>query len=285
MTRTKNPESATEQKKSCTMNRFEERDSVILNNNGQKIFGVIHKPLIHKPPYPVVLMCHGLGGHKSGKYRLYVHLSQALSQKGIASFRFDFRGSGDSEGDFQDMTIETEVSDALIALDYLRKDKDLDSSRIGIFGRSFGGIVSLRAAYRHGNIKSMALWAPIFNGDQWREKWHIVQTHDLSPEHREEMMRVNGLVPGRHFFEQLFALKLDNEIDALSHLPLLHVHGEKDTIVNLSHAERYHEFRRHAQAESKFILLPHSDHDFSFVPEQRQVLEETVKWFDKTLNH
>ena len=61
------------------MSLYEDRESVVLENKGQKIFGIIHKPKV-SGPIPAVLMCHGLGGHKTGKYRMYVLLAEKLSE-------------------------------------------------------------------------------------------------------------------------------------------------------------------------------------------------------------
>src|SRR5262249_949470 len=154
---------------------------------GQKIFGVIHRPLnVKKSPF--VLMCHGLGGHKVGKGRLYVHLAEKLVSVGIGALRIDFRGSGDSEGDFSQMTIDSEVSDALVALNYLKNDPLIDSERIALFGRSFGGVVAILAAQRFSQIKSIVLWAPVFGSEQWKEKWLKVHAAPISPEQRNSLL-------------------------------------------------------------------------------------------------
>ena len=205
------------------------------------------------------------------------------TQLGIGALRIDFRGSGDSEGEFSDMTIESEVSDALVAFNYLKSDPEVDNSRLGLFGRSFGGLVAVKTAFREGNIKSLALWAPMYSGDQWREKWQVVQTTPLSQEEKYNMMRVNGLIPGRNFFEELFRTRLDVELKALQKLPMLHIHGEQDVIVNLSHADHFNLHRKEAEGLTKFLRLPRSDHDFSHPEEQAIALEETMNWYKNTL--
>lgn len=264
------------------MEAQETRESVVLKNHGQKIFGVIHRPLVSSP-HPAVLICHGLGGHKSGKYRLYVHLAEMLARIGIGCLRIDFRGSGDSEGKFSDMTIEGEISDALAALDFLKHDRLVDSSKIGLFGRSFGGVIAVSAASRYRDIKSLALWAPVYSGDQWRDKWMMVQSNQLPDDHKEKLMRINGMLPGPHFYQQLFGLKLESDLASLDKLPLLHIHGELDETVNLSHAECYQTFRRNAKGKSQFLRLKKCDHDFSHPQEQEIALNETTLWFQKTL--
>lgn len=264
------------------MHKFEERTSIVLENEGQKIFGILHRP-IQKNPVPIVLICHGLAGHKAGRYRIYVLLSEKLSQAGIASLRIDFRGSGDSEGNFSDMTLESEVSDALSALKYIEKDKSLDKNRIGLFGRSVGGMVALITACQYKNIKSIATWAPLFDGDQWKEEWHLLQAPHISEETRMMRMRVNGQVPGSNFFKQLFTIQMQQKLAELAHVPFLNIHGEQDKIVITEHANRYKKSREKAHGQTKFILLPESDHDFTDPKEQNIALKETTQWFVHTL--
>lgn len=264
------------------MIKFEERESIVLENEGQKIFGIFHYP-IAKGPYPTVLMCHGLAGNKTGRFRLYVHLAERLSKLGIASLRIDFRGSGDSEGHFSDATIGSEVSDAIIALNYLRNQPDVDKSKIGIFGRSVGGTVALITAQKSGPIKSLAIWAPLYDGTQWQKLWNYLHSPGVDEETRLEKMKVNGQVPGDQFFHELFSMRMENHLKDLIEIPLLHIHGEKDMIVTTTHADSYVQARQAAKGTNKFIRFPQSDHDFSHTKEQLMALDETSTWFLKTL--
>lgn len=264
------------------MHSFEERESIILENQGQKIFGILHRPF-SQSKCPAILICHGLAGNKTGKSRLYVFLSQKLAENGIASLRIDFRGSGDSEGDLSEMTLETEVSDGLQALAFLKHFPHIDPKRIGLFGRSVGGMVALIAARRYGQIKSLATWATPFDTHQWEEQWEVAHAPQTSQEQRLSMMRFNGQLPSYTFFKQLFACRITDELAALDHIPLLNIHGEKDQIVTVEHALRYKKLREHAKARSEFIRLPGSDHDFSHLQEQQIAIDKTCHWFFNTL--
>jgi len=266
------------------MNKLEIREHIILESEGQKIFGVIHRPTnTQETKTPAVLMCHGLGGHKIGKHRLYVEFAERLAQTGITVLRFDFRGSGDSEGQFAEMTIESELQDALVALDFLQHDSCVDSTRIGIFGRSFGGVVSILAASTIGGIKSLALWAPLFSGDPWRNLWQMMQTKAISEKQSQALMQVNGVRPGLKFFEQLFQLNLAKQMDDLQDVPFLHIWGEKDQVVSSYHAEKFQEMRQRAAGKSQFIQYSNSDHEFSDSIERYKALEQTLIWFQDTL--
>jgi len=265
-----------------TNKKFENREAVVFENEGTKIFGILHRPIGEQNP-PVVVFLHGLAGHRIGKHRMYVQLSECLSQVGIASFRFDFRGSGDSEGEFGQMSLQGEIGDALASIDFLSQMPDLDLGRLGIFGRSFGGVVAVYTAHRCGRAKSMALWAPVFNGKQWETQWEMVQTQQIDEKQRHEMMRINGQLPSLSFYQDLFSMNLEAELQALQKIPFLIIHGEQDPIVGIHHSEQYLGQRKNGNAETKFIRLAHSDHDFTHPDEKLHAINRTCQWFAKTL--
>lgn len=264
------------------MQKFEERELVEFNNQGTKIFGVLHRPL-GEINAPVVMFCHGLAGHRIGKHRMYVMLAECLSRVGIASFRFDFRGSGDSEGEFADMSLQGEVSDAVKAFEFLSIQKHIDPRRIGVFGRSFGGAISIIAAHQFGGIKSVALWAPVFNAEQWEEQWEMFETHQIDEKTRHDLMRINGQLPSVDFYKEMFSMNLSDEVRALNDVPMLLIHGEKDPLVGIEHSERYLELRDDTSATTRFIKLEHSDHDFTHPEEKLHAINMTCQWFAKTL--
>lgn len=265
------------------MRKFEIREPVIFENQGQKIFGVYHRP-VGTLKGPAVLMCHGFAGTKSGRFRACVSLSEKLAEYGIASLRFDFRGSGDSEGTISEMTIESEVSDAHLAMIHLLKMPEVDPTRIGCFGRSLGGVITLLNAKDFPQVKSLALWAPTFNALQWQEKLVSGGLHlALESSKGDELVPFAGNIINMNFLRQFFCLKLENELAHFDSSPLLHIHGEKDNVVSIAHADLYDKARKQAQATTKMIRYPNSDHEFSDPHERFLAIEETARWFEITL--
>lgn len=265
------------------MEKFETREWAIFENHGQKLFGMIHRPLI-SGPVPAVVMCHGFAGNKVGRHRIYVQLAQSLAKAGIASLRFDFRGSGDSEGEFADMTIEEEVSDAMQALDFLRKDRQVDSSRIGLLGNSFGGAIAVLAAHRDQNVRSLVLLAALFNCSAWKKRWELMLANKADDVARREVMRImEGHAPGPGFVAGFFQLDLERQLADLQDIPILHIHSEKDERVGIDQAEQYRRCREHAKAETRWIRLQQSDHDFGNSEERALLVQETAQWFSRTL--
>lgn len=263
------------------MEQVEIRDEVTLLNGGQKMFGVVHRPVGVKRA-PVVLMCHGFAGTKVGRYRIYVRLAEALARRGVASMRIDFRGCGDSEGEFQRTTLSGQVEDAMLALKWLGEDEGIDISRLGVMGRSLGAPVAVLTSGRNGGVKSLALWAAVFDGKPWAEVWqHAKRTEngDIPP----GTVIFQGQLASQELFSEFMALDMKKELKVLDRVPLLQIHSEIDELVPLSQADEYRTCRENAKAQSEFIRLAASNHDCSDYHEQELSIAKTAEWFEKTL--
>src|SRR5947207_1670212 len=94
---------------------------------GQKVVGVLVLP-DSSGPHPVVLGLHGFRGNKSN----LADAALELSRVGVACLRIDLRGNGDSEGLFEDMTLEGNLDDAKCALAFCASRGDLDLSRFSL---------------------------------------------------------------------------------------------------------------------------------------------------------
>lgn len=266
------------------MQQVEIRDAITLENQGEKIFGILHRPITDQSvPAPAIVICPGFAGNKCGKFRMFVTLGKELAKKGIAVFRFDYRGAGDSEGEFQDITLEGKISDTLKCLNFLANDPQIDSSRLGILGRSLGGAIAILTAGRFPSIKSLALWAPVFRSDPWRELWDSFQSHQKLDRAKQEILsNLPANIPNLEFLSQFFKLDMEQELTNLKKIPLLHIHGEQDQVVKIQHAKDF-EVARSGLDNTRFIQLPKSDHDFSDPKEQSIAIRETCEWFEKTL--
>lgn len=268
------------------MQKFEERESITLVNQGKKIFGIFHLPLNSTVPVPAVVVCPGFAGNKSGKYRVFVEIAQELARQGVAVLRFDYRGAGDSEGEFNEITIDSQVSDAIACLNLLRKDSRIDSSRLGLLGRSLGGMITVLSANEFQQIKSIALWAPVFSSDPWKKMWETLSFASLETMKKGVMPHLPPnipTIPSVQFLKQFFQIDLQKELQKIRHIPLLHIHGKADEFVKFEHAQAY----EHACKENgitRFIALQNSNHDFSNDEERKVAIEETCRWFMQTLN-
>ncbi len=119
--------------------------------------GMLHRPAATDPA-PVVMLLHGFTGQHIEDQRLFVQFARCLADAGFVVLRFDFYGSGDSDGEFDEFTLRTEVADAAAALDWLAGQPGLDMNRIGVVGLSMGGGVTALLAGQDQRVKAAVFW-------------------------------------------------------------------------------------------------------------------------------
>jgi predicted acyl esterase len=76
------------------------------------------------------------------KRKLFIDEARILKQIGMATFRYDKRGCGKSEGDFNTTGLFDLVDDARMALRWLRSLPEIDSERVGVLGQSEVAIIA-----------------------------------------------------------------------------------------------------------------------------------------------
>lgn len=86
---------------------------------------------------------------------LYQDLAQALASVGVASFRYDKRGTTAARlRPDQKLSLDDEVADAKAALDFLAQRQEIGSSPLAVLGQDEGAFVALRAAAGNPRVKA-----------------------------------------------------------------------------------------------------------------------------------
>lgn len=113
--------------------------------------------------FPTLIFSHGFNGN----YSIFENHGIGFAENGIASLFFDFCGGGEgchSDGNFIDMTLETEICDLTYVLNNVGRLDFVDETRVFLLGESMGGFVSAYvAAMLPERVKSLLLWYPAFN--------------------------------------------------------------------------------------------------------------------------
>ena len=103
---------------------------------------------------PCVLFCHPDPRHGGAMDNLILEkVNENLLKNGIATLRFNFRGVGNSTGEFTGG--KSEGTDIISIVEFLSTHTLIDGSRIGIFGYSFGAWMALEATLATSKIKSV----------------------------------------------------------------------------------------------------------------------------------
>ncbi len=119
-------------------------------------------------PFPSVVVCHPhplYGGDMLNN--VVSAICQALPQRSVAAFRFNFRGVGNSEGAFGGGIAEQE--DVKAALAFVLSNPDTDTKRIGLAGYSFGSSVALPVALQNERVGLLALVSPALSDSGWEQ--------------------------------------------------------------------------------------------------------------------
>lgn len=94
--------------------------------------------------------------------RLNVNLAGRLTKEGISFFRFDYMGHGDSDGNFEDSTIETRLSDIRCAINYLRIRSGV--KKVGLLGVRIGATLAALKCAKDSEIDFLILISPLIEG-------------------------------------------------------------------------------------------------------------------------
>ncbi len=185
---------------------------------------------------PLVIIMHGVFSSK--EFPVLTEIADSLQSKGVASIRFDFNGHGESDGEFIDMTVPSEVEDAKAVFNYC---KTLDFvSDISLLGHSQGGVVtSLAAGELKNAVKSVVLLAPAaVMEDQVNAGMMMGITFD--PENIPEYITVYNHKVGREYLATIQTLNIYERASAYKG-PVCIIHGKADQVVPYSYSKKYDE--------------------------------------------
>jgi uncharacterized protein len=84
-------------------------------------------------------------------------LALALAERGVASFRYDARGCGTSEGNWPSSDLFTRIDDARDAIGAMRSRPELDLARTGIIGHGEGAVIGLSVAIADPAVGALTL--------------------------------------------------------------------------------------------------------------------------------
>jgi dipeptidyl-peptidase-4 len=190
---------------------------VLKSADSQDLHYSMIKPANFDPAkrYPVLLYVYGGPGAQVVKRSWNAPFFQYMAQHGYIVFSIDNRGSARRERRFTDVIYENlgkhEVEDQLVGVDWLGKQSFVDAKRIGVFGWSYGGFMSLRLLCEASDrIAAGVSVAPVTD-------WKLYDTHYTERFMSQPKANAEGYAQSR----------VDAHLDGL-HSPLLLIHGMAD---------------------------------------------------------
>lgn len=226
-------------------------------------------------PWPVVLMAHGLTGHRLGKSYHFVEFGRRLAESGIACVRFDQAGCGESTGAFIDLTIPSMVADCRQVRSWVCEQAWADASRLGWVGVSLGALAAVKVDAEH-PCRGVALWAPVF--DMPRVFGATAKTGLRALLAWQGWVPYRGLRIGKAFVHQLDAVDTAGCL-AKSGAPLIVFHSKADEVVDPAEGRAYQDTCLKLGRESELVESKTADHDYTELPDREGLLNRSIAFF------
>lgn len=256
--------------------------AIILEHRGMTMRGMLHFPERQgDQSVPAVILFHGFTGNKLEPHRLFLKISRALEAAGLACFRFDFLGSGESDGDFDDMTLSGEVSDANAILDMVKRYPGIDANRVNLLGLSMGGLVaSLVAGTRPSDVHRLVLMAPAATmyriATELDRKKAAGEIEAPEIEGKDVAYDNGGNLVGLAFVNELRHLDAYSVAKGYDDGAVLLVHGTRDEAVPYQVS---HEYKEKCYGDKATLhLIEGADHTFNNYAWETDVIH-TVREF------
>lgn len=249
-------------------------EPIVFKNKGQEIFGILHTPKTEKK-VPLVVLCHGWGGNHMGTWNaFFAKAGQELTKQDFAVLRFDFRGSGNSTGQFENQTITSMLSDLKAVIDQTVKQQGIDKNRIALVGHSQGAYVALFHAIKDKRVKAFISWMG-----------RLSDYKDFTSKTWIDEAKRRGFLPFwavkyNTYVKDTFKYHSETALRKFK-LPLGLLYGDADNVVPISEGERA---RKLAKGKTEMKILKGLTHDFTGKPGiEKEILAITEKWLKKWL--
>lgn len=224
---------------------------------------------------PAIVLPHGgpTGQAQDG----YSRYATAFASRGYVVIQPNFRGSTGYGKAFQDANFKDlgggDLKDTVAAKTFLVATGYVDPKRVGIFGGSYGGFMTLMAIGRAPDEFAAAVqWFGIIN---WRTMYRD-QDEQLKAYQR-------GLLGTPDSDPKVYDAASPLTYIRNARAPLLTIQGENDIRVPRGQAQEVNDILKAKGNVVETVFYPAEGHGFQKRENQLDSLKRTVAWFDKYL--
>jgi alpha/beta superfamily hydrolase len=213
-------------------------NKITLTVEGISIVGQFFLPK-RKGLYPAVCICHGIpaGISEEKKDGGYPELAGRMCREGFAVFIFNFRGTGESGGNFD---LAGWARDLEAVIDYLWELSELERAHLSLLGFSGGAAIAIYVAANDKRVSCVAACA-------CPAEFTFLSGVD-EPQKIVDYFRGIGIIRDEGFpasaekwLNDFNEVRPSDYIAGIAPRPLLLVHGNKDETVDVDHARGLYE--------------------------------------------
>ena len=255
-------------------------------SEGLKIYALMTVPNGEKPVtgWPVIIFNHGYIPPDvyvtTERYVAYVDL---IARNGYIVFRSDYRGHDRSEGEARGTYSRPDyVVDVLNAVASMKRYPDADPNRIGMWGHSMGGYITLRSMVITGDIKAGVIWAGVVGSYEdllynWRRG--TSSSPDSQPRPGSWRATYTGLYgtpeENPEFWNSISANSYLSEISG----PIQLHHGTSDTDVPVEFSEKL--FYQMLEVNQYVELYKYDGDNHNISNYFSTAMQRTIEFFDR----
>lgn len=261
-------------------------------SEGLKIYGLLTVPNGTKPKdgWPVVIFNHGYIPPKeyrtTERYGAYV---DAFARNGYIVFKSDYRGNGNSEGEAMGAYYSPGYTiDVLNALASVKKYKDANPNKVGMWGHSMGGFITVRSLEIDSSIKAAVIWGGVIGSYEdimfnWRRgstsEWHPAPSERarLNQHVQEIITHIGSPSADSPFWQSIDSFYNVQFINA----PVQLHHGLSDEEVPVEFSQNFYSQMKKNNKTIELYEYPGSDHNIS--QSFSLAMDRSVAFFDKYL--
>jgi dipeptidyl aminopeptidase/acylaminoacyl peptidase len=249
-------------------------EKISWKKDGLKIAGEVYLPTPGKPPFPALIVCHGIPGKNKGPDDGgYPALAERFCGQGWWVLIFNFRGAGESEGNFD---LGGWARDLEGALDFSAHRAEVDRSRLFLMGFSAGGSVSIYGAAHRPEVAGVVSCAAPAH---FQDILSSAAVHDFLARCREVgIIRDLNFPPSVEEWAKSFrAIEPLRFVEKIPPRPFLILHGTRDDVVPVEHAHRLYE---KVKGKADLILVEGAGHRLRV---EEKAMAKAEKWLLKTM--
>lgn len=256
-------------------------------SDGLKIYGLLTVPFGQKPAggWPVILFNHGYIPPASySTISSYAIMVDPLAQAGYIVFKPDYRGNGNSQGTPTQSYITPDyVSDSMNALAAIKVYKDANPNKIGVFGHSMGGNITLHELVMTHDFKAAELMAGVVGDESdiiswWNQRFaaNSIVGNDLDTYYViQQMIKSHGTpATDPSYWNAIDPTQFISYINEPVQIQV----GTADEDVPINFSSSLDDLLKKAGKQVNYISYPGADHNVS--PDTASAMSQTVVFFN-----
>jgi alpha/beta superfamily hydrolase len=246
--------------------------AVVLEVGGKLLRGCVRTP-DGDGRFPTVCFYHGFTVDKVGMMRLHELFARECVKKGIACVRFDFYGCGESDGDFNEVTVTDEIEQAVAIYNWTCQQDFSDPKNVFPCGHSLGGVIAAVVAAKV-QPKGAILWSPAMN------MYYVASRRAMTMKGpTKNGYDINGLELSRNFLEDVRKLNFQELIKGYSNGVIV-IHGSEDEEIPVAVVDQFKDVYGDSM-EAEIILG--ANHQFSSLKWKQRVYDLSIDFIKRKI--